>query len=62
MAKRLKRQKKEESDEINRQVNQGIVTVPKVIGRFKYKQRKTDYLLEEDLSGNLRQMQPLSND
>lgn len=40
----------------------GVVSKPKVIGRWKYKQRKTDYILEEELSGNLRQAQPLTND
>jgi nucleolar protein 53 len=38
------------------------VTNPKNVGRFKYKQRKLDYQMEEELSGNLRQMKPIGND
>ena len=34
---------------------------PKKVGRWKYSQRKHDYQLEDDLSGNLRQMKPLGN-
>ena len=34
----------------------------KNLGRFKYKQRKSDFQLQEDLTGNLRQMKPLGND
>lgn len=37
LAKKLKRQRREETNEINKQANEGIVTNPKVIGRFKYK-------------------------
>ncbi len=34
---------------------------PKKVGRWKYNMRKQDYILEDDLSGNLRQMKPLGN-
>jgi len=34
----------------------------KKLGRFRYKQRKSEYQLEEDLSGNLRRMRPVGND
>jgi hypothetical protein len=34
---------------------------PKKVGRWKYSMRKHDYQLEDDLSGNLRQMKPLGN-
>ena len=40
----------------------GIISKPKNLGRFKYKQRKLDYQLEDELSGSLRQMRPLGND
>lgn len=39
-----------------------MVSKPKKVGRFKYAQRKQDFQLEEDLSGNLRQLKPLGND
>ena len=34
----------------------------KKIGRFKYNQRKLEYQLEDELSGNLRQLKPCGND
>ena len=37
LAKILKKKYKERQDEINRQTQEGIVSKPKVIGRFKYK-------------------------
>ena len=40
----------------------GIITKPKNLGRFKYKQRRLDYQMEDELSGSLRQMRPLGND
>lgn len=36
----------------------GIVEKPSVIGRFKYKMRKTDFQLEDELAPSLRQVQP----
>lgn len=36
----------------------GIVEKPSVIGRFKYKMRKTDFQLEDELAPSLRQIQP----
>lgn len=52
--RQIEKRKKEYQEEIERQEKIGIVTKPKKLGRFKYKQRKLDYQLEEDLSGNLR--------
>ena len=54
MAKRLRKKHLETEEEIRMQEEVGVVSKPKVIGRFKYKQRKQDYLLEEDLSANMR--------
>ena len=62
MTKRLQKQHQATETEIRMQEQVGIVSKPKQIGRFKYKQRKQDFLLEEDLSANMRQMQPLTND
>jgi len=62
LAKRLKKQKREEAEEIQRQKDTGLVGKAKVIGRFKYSQRKQDFQLEDDLSANLRQLKPLGND
>ena len=43
------------SKERDLQENVGVVTKNmKVLGRFKYKQRKSDFQLQEDLAGNLR--------
>jgi hypothetical protein len=41
-------------DERDTQEKVGTVTKSKTIGRFRYKQRKLDYQLEDELSGNLR--------
>lgn len=60
--KKLKRRVREEAEETQKQVSTGVVSKAKKVGRFKYTQRKQDYLLEEDLSGNLRQMKPLGNE
>lgn len=49
-------------DERDTQEKVGTVTKSKTIGRFRYKQRKLDYQLEDELSGNLRQMKPMGND
>ena len=59
--KRLKKRKREEVEEIQRQVQTGVVHKPKNVGRFKYTQRKQDFQLEDDLSGNLRQLKPIGN-
>lgn len=62
MEKRLRKVHQATEEEIRMQEQEGIVSKPTVIGRFKYKQRKQDFLLEDDLSGNMRQMKPLTND
>lgn len=59
--KQLKKRKREEADELKKQVTTGVVSKAKNVGRFKYKQRKEDFQLEEDLSGNLRQLKPIGN-
>ena len=33
-------------------MTEGVIEKPKVIGRFKYKMRKTDFQLEDELAGN----------
>lgn len=52
--KRLRKARREEADETHKQVATGLVGKAKKVGRFKYQQRKLDFQLEEDLSGNLR--------
>lgn len=36
-----------------------MVTKPANIGRFKYQMRKTDFQLEEELAGTMREVKPL---
>jgi hypothetical protein len=60
--KRFVKKVNDDREEIFNQEKKGVVTKPKKIGRWKYKQRKLDYQLEDDLAGNLRQMRPLGND
>ena len=48
--------KKELQDERDKQEKEGIVTKPANTGRFKYKMRKTDFQLEDELAGSLRQL------
>lgn len=60
--KRLRKLKREEAEETQRQIQTGLIRKPKHIGRFKYSQRKQDFQLEEDLSANLRQLKPLGNE
>lgn len=43
-------------------MNIGEIKKPKKVGRFKYSQRKEDFQLEEDLSGNFRTIKPLGNE
>lgn len=62
LRKKIERKLRLESEEKARQETIGTITKPKNIGRFKYKQRKLDYQLEDELSGSLRQMRPLGND
>lgn len=40
----------------------GVINKPKVLGRFKYKMRKPDFQMEDDLAENLRKLKPLGND
>jgi len=60
--KKIDRRNKVREAELDSQVKTGIVADPKKLGRFKYHQRKTEYQLDSELSGNLRQMRPLGND
>ena len=62
LRKKIARKLRLEAEENARQETIGTITKPKNIGRFKYKQRKLDYQLEDELSGSLRQMRPLGND
>uniref|UniRef100_A0A7S3FY67 Ribosome biogenesis protein NOP53 n=1 Tax=Strombidium rassoulzadegani TaxID=1082188 RepID=A0A7S3FY67_9SPIT len=57
--KRLEKERKLE-ETIQEQV--GIINKPKKIGRFKYKMRKEDFQMDEDLAENLRKIKPLGND
>mmetsp|Transcript_35783 Transcript_35783/g.54836 ORF Transcript_35783/g.54836 Transcript_35783/m.54836 type:complete len:128 (-) Transcript_35783:4-387(-) len=40
----------------------GVIGKAKNVGRFKYKQRKEDFQMEDDLAPDLRRMKPLGND
>jgi len=53
---------KARKEEIENQEKTGMINKSKNIGRFKYKQRKLEYQLQEELAGNLRTMKPLGND
>jgi len=44
----------EEKEELRLQKEEGIITKPANVGRFKYQMKKTDFQLEEDLAGSLR--------
>lgn len=59
--KLVAKKKREEENEKRKQEQVGEVGKAKVLGRFKYSQRKKDFQLGEQLSGNLRQMKPLGN-
>ena len=48
--------------EKEKQEKVGIVGKPSVIGRFKYKMKKTDFQLEEELAPTLRQLKPQGTD
>lgn len=61
-ARQLAKVNKEKSNEMNRQQHEGVVGKAKHIGRFKYKQRKHDFLLQDELAGNLRSMRPIGVD
>lgn len=39
-------------------MNEGIVSKPQRVGRFKYKMRKTDFQMEDELAASMRQMKP----
>ena len=51
-----------EREEKDRQEKQGIVLKPSNVGRFKYKMKKTDFQLEEELAPSLRQLKALGTD
>lgn len=53
-ATEAEKQNQEKTGIVNKQM--------KKIGRFKYNQRKFEYQLEDELSGNLRQLKPCGND
>ena len=60
--KRILRKHKGIAEELSKQETTGLVVDPKKLGRFRYHQRKIEYQLDSELSGNLRQMRPLGND
>lgn len=51
-----------EAKELACQVNIGVVNKPIIIGRFKYKMRKTDFQLESELAPSLRQLKAQGTD
>ena len=55
----VQQRKKEVNEEISKQQNEGLVSKPKIIGRFKYSMRKTDFQLEDELAGSMREIKPL---
>jgi hypothetical protein len=59
---KMAREEKERKQERDLQEKVGLIRKPKVLGRFKYKMRKDDFQMEEDLAENLRKMKPLGND
>ena len=61
-AARIEARKREEEEERKRQEETGVVTKPLRIGRKTYKMRKTDFLLEEELVGSLRQLKSQGKD
>jgi hypothetical protein len=44
----------EAAEEKSNQETTGIVSKPSILGRYKYKMRKTDFQTEEELAGSLR--------
>lgn len=53
---------KEAKDELDLQEKVGEVIKPAVVGRFKYKMRKTDFQLEDELAPTLRQLKVQGTD
>lgn len=51
-----------EIEERERQVSIGVVEKPANVGRFKYKMRKTDFQLEDELAPSLRQLKVQGQD
>jgi hypothetical protein len=51
-----KARREAEEKERKLQVEVGVVEKPSVIGRFKYKMRKTDFQLNDELAPSLRQL------
>ena len=48
--------------EKRRQEDEGIIEKPVNTGRFKYKMRKTDFQMENELAGSLRQLKAQGQD
>ncbi len=61
-AKAEQLRRKIEQEEKERQEKQGIVLKPANVGRFKYKMKKTDFQLEDELAPSLRQLKALGTD
>ena len=54
--------KQEELAEKEKQEKEGVVTKPARIGRKAYRMRKTDFQLEEELAGSLREVKAVGKD
>ena len=50
----MEKRAKDEKEEKERQEGSGVVEKPKLIGRYKYRMRKTEFQTEEELAGSLR--------
>jgi hypothetical protein len=51
---KVKQRNAQIQEEKDKQEKEGVVTKPRVIGRFKYQMRKTDFQLEDELAGSMR--------
>lgn len=57
----LNKIKEHRAKELATQEAVGTIEKPLRVGRHKYQMRKTDFQLEDELSGNLRQLKPKGN-
>ena len=58
----IKRRAEEKRMEKKRQEETGVVLKPDRIGRKSYKMKKTDFQMEDELAGSLRQVRPIGKD
>ena len=59
---RIQKRLEEERTEKARQELDGVVTKPAKIGRKTYKMKKTDFQMEDELAGSLREVRPIGKD